>query len=289
MSTKNTQALRKYHQIDRSRSGLKAKVSAAGAAIDRPAKKTPRSHEPLDRDKVIQDFAPIIKFIAQKIAVRLPSHIQLDDLISAGVIGLLDAIEKFDSSRDNSFRTYAEFRIRGAMLDELRAQDWVPRSVRDKTKVLDKAIQALEAKLGRAPEDTEIAEHMQISVEELYDLMNEVRPVSLISIDESQGFNDSDKKSILNILEGSKKNSPLFQASIKTVKTVIARAIEKLPERQRLILSLYYYEDLNLREIGRILRISESRVSQLHAMAVLRLRTAVDRQITPEDLEPLSS
>jgi RNA polymerase sigma factor for flagellar operon FliA len=287
MSTKNTQALRKYHQMERQRVGLKSKVAAT--PVTATAKKESRSQEPLDRDKVIQNFAPIIKFIAQKIAMRLPSHIQIDDLISAGVIGLLDAIEKFDPSRDNSFRTYAEFRIRGAMLDELRAQDWVPRSVRDKTKVLDKAIQSLEAKLGRSPEDEEIAEHLQISTEELYDLMNEVQPVSLISIDETQGFNDSDKRSILNILEGSKKHSPLFQASNKTVKNLIAQAIEKLPERQRLILSLYYYEDLNLREIGRILRISESRVSQLHAMAVLRLRAAVGQHITPEDIEPLSS
>src|SRR5271155_2621990 len=129
-----------------------------------------------DKDKLILEYAPLIKFIAQKIAVRLPSNIELDDLISSGVIGLMDAIEKYDPTRDNKFKTYAEFRIRGAILDELRAQDWVPRSVRGKAKLLDRAYAKLEQGMGRAPTDEEVAAELKITMEDFYDLVNQVRP-----------------------------------------------------------------------------------------------------------------
>lgn len=142
----------------------------------------------VEKDKLIIEYAPLIKFVAQKIAARLPSNIELDDLISSGVIGLMDAIDKYDPTRDNKFKTYAEFRIRGAILDELRAQDWVPRSVRDKSKMLDRTIVDLEVELGRAPKDEEIAEKLQMSVDDLHELINEVRPVSVVSIDEAPTF-----------------------------------------------------------------------------------------------------
>jgi RNA polymerase sigma factor for flagellar operon FliA len=224
------------------------------------------------KDRLILEYAPLIKFIAQKIAIRLPPNIEVDDLISSGVIGLMDAIEKYDPTRDNTFKTYAEFRIRGAILDELRAQDWVPRSVRDKAKLLDRTTVKLEAQMGRTPEDTEIATALQMSLEEFHDLVNQVRPVSLLSIDDQQTFSNVDKKSIINLLESCKLSNPLNQLNIKTIKDVITKAIEELPEKQRLVLSLYYYEDLNLKEIGKILRVTESRVSQLHAQAISRLR-----------------
>ena len=231
------------------------------------------------KDKLISEYAPLIKFIAQKIAVRLPSNIELDDLISAGVIGLMDAIDKYDSSRDNKFKTYAEFRIRGAILDELRAQDWVPRSIRDKAKLLDRTIVALESEFGRSATDEEIAKALNVSMDEFHSLVNQVRPVSLLSIDEQQTFSDTDKKSIMNLLEGSKLHNPHNQLNIKVVKEVVARAIEELPERQRMVLSLYYFEDLNLKEIGQVLRVTESRVSQLHAQAVTRLRAKLSVQL----------
>lgn len=224
------------------------------------------------REKLIMEYAPLIKFIAQKIAIRLPPNIELDDLISSGVIGLMDAIEKYDPSRDNTFKTYAEFRIRGAILDELRAQDWVPRSVRDKAKLLDRTMVNLEAELGRAPTDEEVAGKLGVSVDDFHDLTNQVRPVSLLSIDESATFSNTDKKSIMNLLESCKLSNPFNQLNIKTVKDVVTAAINELPEKQRLVLSLYYYEDLNLKEIGKVLRVTESRVSQLHAQAVTRLR-----------------
>src|SRR6201994_1829711 len=136
------------------------------------------------KEKLILEYAPLIKFIAQKIAVRLPSNIEFDDLVSSGVIGLMDAIDKYDPSRDNKFKTYAEFRIRGAILDELRAQDWVPRSVREKAKMLDRATLELESQLGRIPSDEEVAQRLNMNMDEFFDLLNQVRPVSVLSIDE---------------------------------------------------------------------------------------------------------
>jgi RNA polymerase sigma factor for flagellar operon FliA len=248
-------------------------------------KEEPSKVTPEQKDELILEYAPLIRFIAQKIAIRLPSNIELDDLISSGVIGLMDAIEKYDPTRDNKFKTYAEFRIRGAILDELRSQDWVPRSVRDKAKLLDRTTADLENDLGRSPTEEEVAEKLEMSVEEYYDLLNQVKPVSVLSMDDQATFSNSDKKSILNLLEGCKLHNPHVQLNIKSVKEVVAKSIEDLPERQRLVLSLYYYEDLNLKEIGKILRVTESRVSQLHAQAISRLRTKLSQFFEEQDLE----
>lgn len=258
---------------------------AKNMALVKKYKEQPRTLTQKQKDDLIKEYAPLIKFVAQKIAVRLPSNIELDDLISAGVIGLMDAIDKYDPTRDNKFKTYAEFRIRGAILDELRAQDWVPRSIRDKAKLLDKTMAQLEIELGHAPSEEETAKALNITVEEFYDLVNQVRPVSLLSIDNSQSFSNDDHKSILNLLEGSKLNNPFNQLNMKSIKEVVAQAIEELPERQRLVLSLYYYEDLNLKEIGQVLRVTESRVSQLHAQAVARLRVKLQQTIGAGELE----
>lgn len=258
---------------------------AKNAAVIKKYKDEPKRLSQAEKDKLITEYAPLIKFIAQKIAVRLPANIELDDLVSAGVIGLMDAIDKWDPSRDNKFKTYAEFRVRGAILDELRAQDWVPRSVRDKAKLLDKTMVALEGELGRIATDEEVAKALNITMDEFHDLLNQVRPVSLLSIDEDQAFSNVDKKSIMNILEGTKFNNPFVQLNMKTVKDVVTTAIEELPERQRLVLSLYYYEDLNLKEIGKVLRVTESRVSQLHAQAVARLRGRLAQVLGSEELD----
>ena len=240
------------------------------------------------KDRLIMEYAPLIKFIAQKIAIRLPSNIELDDLISSGVIGLMDAIEKYDPTRDNKFKTYAEFRIRGSILDELRAQDWVPRSVRDKAKMLDRTTVELEADLGRNATDEEIADKLGMSMGEFHSLVNEVRPVSVLSIDDSTTYSNMDKKSIMNLLEGCKLNNPYTQLNIKSIKEVVTQSIEDLPERQRLVLSLYYYEDLNLKEIGKILRVTESRVSQLHAQAITRLRARLTSFFENEEVNTAS-
>jgi RNA polymerase sigma factor FliA len=255
------------------------------AALMKKFKEGPKKVAVKEKDKLVVEYTPLIRFIAQKIAVRLPANIEIDDLISSGVIGLMDAIDKYDPTRDNKFKTYAEFRIRGAILDELRAQDWVPRSIRDKAKILDKTVSSLENELGREATDEEVASAMNMSVDEFHDLVNQVKPVSLLSIDEAQTSQTGDKKSILNILEGSKHHNPFNQLNSKTIKDIVSTAIEELPERQRLVLSLYYYEDLNLKEIGKVLRVTESRVSQLHAQAVSRLRNKLTTYLETHENE----
>lgn len=225
------------------------------------------------RDKLIPEYAPLIKYIAQKIAARLPANIELDDLMSSGVIGLMDAIEKYDPSRDNKFKTYAEFRIRGAILDELRAQDWVPRSVREKAKQLERVFARIEQDKGRQATDEEVCAELGISQEEYHDMLNQVRSVSLVSYDDITNFSKADKRSLHGYGESTSKTpTPFSEINSAHLKKLIADAIRDLPEKQRLVLSLYYYEDLNLKEIGRVLDVTESRVSQLHTQAVLRLK-----------------
>ena len=230
----------------------------------------PLTSDPM-RNQIIMDYAPLIKYIAQKIAARLPSNIDLDDLFSAGVIGLMDAIDKYDPSRDNKFKTYAEFRVRGAMLDELRNQDWVPRSVRESNKKEDKAKLELEHKFGRPATEREVADFLEVPLEEYQERMGRTR-VSMMSLEELGGTSSSDKKSLLECLENPNSKNPFMQLKNKGVRDIIIKTVEELPEKQKLVLSLYYYEDLNLKEIGRILDVTESRVSQLHTQAVQKMK-----------------
>lgn len=224
------------------------------------------------REEIIVEYAPLIKYIAQKIAARLPANIELDDLISSGVIGLMDAIEKYDPTRDNKFKTYAEFRIRGAILDELRAQDWVPRSVREKAKMLERAFAKIEHEKGRPATDEEVCDELKITQGEYHDLLSQVRSVSLLSYDDLNNLSKGDRRSVLGLSENGKTPTPFSEVNVAHVKRMIADAIKDLPEKQRLVLSLYYYEDLNLKEIGKVLDVTESRVSQLHTQAILRLK-----------------
>lgn len=225
------------------------------------------------RDKLIVEYAPLIKYIAQKIAARLPANIELDDLVSSGVIGLMDAIDKYDATRDNKFKTYAEFRIRGAILDELRAQDWVPRSVREKAKQLERCYAKIEQQKGRQATDEEVCDELGLSQEEYHDMLNQVRSVSLLSYDDLSSFSKSDKRTLHGFGDnGPKSPTPFSEVNVAAIKRLIADSIGDLPEKQRLVLSLYYYEDLNLKEIGRVLDVTESRVSQLHTQAILRLK-----------------
>lgn len=225
------------------------------------------------RDKLVLEYAPLIKYIAQKIAARLPANIELDDLISSGVIGLMDAMDKYDASRDNKFKTYAEFRIRGAILDELRAQDWVPRSVREKAKLLERCYSKIEQRKGRQATDEEVCQELGITQNEYHDLLNQVRSVSLLSFDDISHFSKADKRTIHGAGEhGMRVSTPFSEVNVASIKKLISDAIHDLPEKQRLVLSLYYYEDLNLKEIGRVLDVTESRVSQLHTQAIIRLK-----------------
>lgn len=233
---------------------------------------TPKGAPLGKREEIIKEYAPLIKYIAQKIAARLPANIELDDLISSGVIGLMDAIEKYDPTRDNKFKTYAEFRIRGAILDELRAQDWVPRSVREKAKMLERAYAKIEHEKGRPATDEEVCAELKITQDEYHDLLNQVRSVSLLSYDDLNNLSKGDRRAAMGSSESGKSTTPFAEVNVAHLKRMIAEAINDLPEKQRLVLSLYYYEDLNLKEIGKVLDVTESRVSQLHTQAILRLR-----------------
>ncbi len=195
----------------------------------------------------------------------------------------MDAIEKYDPNRGAKFKTYAEFRVRGSILDELRSLDWVPRSVRQKASSLDGVASQLQSKLGRPPEDEEIAEAMGITLEELFDTINETRNMPLLSLDELGIPNSAgDKQSLIETLEGKTDADPQTQLRLNELKHLIATAIDSLPEKERLMVSLYYYEELTMKEIGEVLGITESRISQIHSKAVYRLRTKLKSLIAEE-------
>ena len=233
---------------------------------------------PKIRAKIINEFAPLIKYIASRIAIRLPPHIDLNDLINAGVIGLIDAIEKFDASKQIKFKTYAEFRIRGAILDELRSMDWVPRSVRQKARKVEDAYAKLEYNLGRPASDEEVATQMNIDMESFYRLLSETASVSLLSLDDL-GEDDTDlsKRNLLEYIIQDERDWPSHKIRYAEVRDMVAKAIQSLPEKERMVISLYYYDELTMKEIGHVLKFTESRVSQIHTKAVLRLRSKMQK------------
>jgi RNA polymerase sigma factor for flagellar operon FliA len=237
-----------------------------------------------EADKLIVEYSPLIKYIALRLAMRLPPSIELDDLISAGVIGLIDAIEKFNPDKDTQFKTYAEIRVRGAMLDELRAQDWVPRSVRQKATTVTNAYQKLEQELGRPAEDEEVADAMGMEIGEFHDFLQQSSGQPILSIEDLGGVSkDGEKRDLMEVLAGTKETDPETLARLDEIRSIIAQAIDLLPEKERLVVSLYYYEELTMKEIGEVLGITESRVSQIHTKCVLRLRAKLRRFIHDED------
>ncbi len=229
--------------------------------------------EGLTKEELVIRYAYLVKYLAQKLVVRLPANIELDDLISVGVMGLIDAIDKYDPNRQNKFKTYAEFRIRGSMLDELRAQDWAPRSVREKSKRLERTHAQLMQKTGRQATEEEVRTELKMNRKEYHDLLYEIRTVSLVNFEDIGTLKKADKKAVMDLVDKGIVPNPLAEASRNNIKKVIENAIYALPEKQRLVLSLYYYEELNLREIGGILNVTESRVSQLHTQAIVRLKS----------------
>ena len=226
------------------------------------------------RDRLIVEYAPLVKYIANRIAMRLPPHIDVGDLINSGVLGLIDAIEKFDPSKEVKFKTYAEIRIKGAILDELRAMDWVPRSIR---KVINKfmgAYHELEQQLGRPAKDEEMAELLGLEMEEFYKLLKQSAGVPLISLDVLVDYDDK-KRNILSCLGDPKSVNGFGIMGLSEVKDAIAQAIDDLPEKEKQVISLYYYDELTMKEIGKVLDLTESRVSQIHTKAVLRLKVRI--------------
>ncbi|MDY6855109.1 MAG: FliA/WhiG family RNA polymerase sigma factor [Thermodesulfobacteriota bacterium] len=237
-----------------------------------------RKIDPLLRDQLIQECSPLIKYIASRIAFRLPPNIDIDDVITSGIIGLIDAIDKFDPQRGVKFRTYAEFRIRGAMLDELRSLDMTPRSIRYNARKLEEAQTELEHKLGRPPSNEEIAERLGMKVEKIHEIINQANGVSFISLDElGYSFEDGQERDIDTLLNDYLLD-PALRLKIKETKDIVAEAIEELDEKPRLVITLYYYEELTMKEIGTILGVTESRVSQLHSHALKQLRKKFEVQ-----------
>lgn len=231
------------------------------------------------REALILAYVPLVKYVAGRVSVGLPSNVDFDDLVSYGVFGLVDAVEKFDPGRGVKFETYAVARIRGAVIDGLRSIDWVPRSVRQKSKELEQTIGALEAKLGRPASDQEIAEALNITVDEYHELLSEVKGVSLASLDEVWSGDPEEEGKIPfgQMIENTRSEDPTARVEDVEVKRVLAEAIDHLPERERLVVALYYYEGLTLKEIGEVLNVSESRISQIHTKAILRLRGRLGR------------
>jgi len=240
------------------------------------------------REDLALEYAPLVRHIANRLAARLPSNLQRDDLIQAGMIGLLDAIEKYDSGREAQFRTYAEFRIKGAMLDDLRAVDWVPRSVREQADRIGKANNELSSRLGRHAEDDEIADHLGLSLTEYHELLFKARAVNLLSIEDLAPHSDEgDMGDIFDVLEDPLISNPLETLSLNDLKARLIQAIGDLPEKEKLVLSLYFDEGLNLKEVGEVLGITESRASQIRTQAMIRLRAEVRDVTTPAHLETL--
>jgi RNA polymerase sigma factor for flagellar operon FliA len=223
------------------------------------------------RERLILKYASFVKYIAGRMAIHLPSNVDFDDLVSYGVFGLLDAIEKFDPARQVKFKTYAKTRIRGAILDELRVLDWTPRSIRQKAKHLEKSMLELESRLGREPSDEELAAHMKTTVKELHKLFEETNQSLMMSLDEGDPEGDGNV-SRKDFLEDVNLVTPEKSAERNDLKRILAEEITRLSERERMVVTLYYYEQLTSKEIGKILGVSDSRISQLHTKAILRLR-----------------
>ncbi len=227
------------------------------------------------KEQIVLEHTPLIRYIVNRIAVRLPSHIDLDDLHNTGVIGLMDAIEKYDPDKNCKFKTYAEFRIKGAILDQLRSLDWVPRSVRQKSRRLERAYGEVEQRLGHSASEDEVADSLGLQIDKFHELLNQVRGISLINLEEIRGINSDGERAgtFADIVEDVHSENPFATLKLNETKHVIADTIATLPEKERLVISLYYYEDLNMKESGTILGITESRVCQIHTKSVLRLRS----------------
>ena len=225
------------------------------------------------RDLFVRQYAPLVKYVAGKVAMGMPHNVEFDDLVGFGVFGLFDAIKKFDPDKHVKFKTYAVTRIRGAIFDELRSIDWVPRSVRQKTREIEDTIHRLESSLGRAASDQEIADEMRMTTKEFQKTMMKISGTSILSLNDVwYTGDDNDKVSIVDSIESPSSLNPDIIVEKDEIKRVIIQAITELPEKEKKVLVLYYYEDLTLKEIGKILEVTESRISQLHTKAIMRLR-----------------
>ena len=237
--------------------------------------------DPAYRDQLITEYLPYVKRIVQRLAVHLPSTVDIDDLMNVGVIGLIQAVDRYDPKRDNKFMTYAIFRIKGAVLSELRARDFLSRSNRRKIRELESAYLRLEQKLGREADDQEIARELGVDLEQVY-RTKQMSSISFISLEELGVSSRDEKEKLLSYLINNEDDA-LSMTKLKELKKAMAQAIKQLPEKERLVISLYYLDELTMKETGKVLGITESRVSQIHSQAILHLRTKLRKQKLLED------
>jgi RNA polymerase sigma factor for flagellar operon FliA len=226
-----------------------------------------------EQERVLLEHLPIVRFLARRIHERLPQHVDIEDLVSAGVVGLMDAFSKFDPAKKVQFRSYAQFRIRGAILDSLRTLDWSPRELRRKGRAVEEAIRVLTARMGHAPDEAEVAAEMALSLEEYQQLLGDLKGLEIGTLHMERNEDSGEEE--LAYIPGRPEEDPLFCCLRGELEERLADAIQNLPDRERLVMSLYYYEEMTMHEIGLALGVVESRVSQMHASAVVHLRVAL--------------
>jgi len=234
------------------------------------------------REKLLLKYARLVRYVVNRMLISIPPCLEKDDLISAGTIGLLEAIDKYNSQKGINFETYAIYRIRGAILDELRSVNWAPRTVQEKARELERTYRNLEQRLGRMATDEEVAQEMGITVEELYHRLDEARGISPLPLEQFQySPNGGGGVTLLDSLS-SNSPSPLANTEKVELREIIAQVLSSLPEKERMVMALYYYEGLTLKEIGEVLHLSESRVCQIHTKAIIKLRVRLGRVLQPE-------
>ena len=226
-----------------------------------------------EQENILLEHLPIVRYLARRIHERLPQHVDMEDLVSAGVVGLMDAFSKFDPDKKVQFRSYAQFRIRGAIIDSLRTLDWSPRELRRKGRAVEESIRVLTARLGRAPGEAEVASEMELSLEEYQQLLGDLKGLEIGTLHLERNEDSGDEE--LAYIPGRPDDDPLFRCLRGELEERLGEAINQLPDRERLVMTLYYYEEMTMREIGLALGVVESRVSQLHASAVVHLRAAL--------------
>jgi RNA polymerase sigma factor for flagellar operon FliA len=246
---------------------------AAKATILAQTVMPPAMMSAADRDRLLLEHLPTVRYLARRIHERLPQHVELDDLVSAGVVGLIDAFNKFDHQKEVQFKSYAQFRIRGAILDSLRILDWSPRELRRKGRAVQEAMQTLTQRLGRTPSEQEVAAELNLKLDGYQQLLGELKGLEIGSLHVEHTEDSGEEE--LAYIAGSPDDDPLFRCLKGEMTQRLADAIEDLPEKERMVLTLYYYEELTMKEIGMALGVVESRVSQIHSAAVLRLRSAM--------------
>jgi RNA polymerase sigma factor for flagellar operon FliA len=226
-----------------------------------------------EQERVLLEHLPIVRFLARRIHERLPQHVDIEDLVSAGVVGLMDAFSKFDPTKKVQFRSYAQFRIRGAILDSLRTLDWSPRELRRKGRAVEEAIRALTARMGHAPDEGEVAVQMGLKLDEYQQLLGDLKGLEIGTLHMERNEDSGEEE--LSYIPSRPEDDPLFNCLRGELEERLTEAIQNLPDRERLVMSLYYYEEMTMHEIGLALGVVESRVSQVHASAVVHLRSAL--------------